>query len=97
MKSGALEGNHLLLTVANGEEEKQLSALKWKSDKNKVLCQEKGKWFIEAHMAVQMQVSRGAYTDYCINKKYFSDILTLSNYFFGPMNASSSTEGELVH
>lgn len=78
VKSGALEGNHLLLTVANGEEEKQLSTLKWKSDKNKVLRQEKGKWFIEAHMAAQMQVSRGAwlhpYTDYCINNKNFSDI-----------------------
>lgn len=43
MKSGALEGNHLLLTVANGKEEKQLSTLKWKSAENMVLREEKVK------------------------------------------------------
>lgn len=49
VKSGALEGNHLLLTVANGKEEKQLSTLKWKSAENMVLREEKVKWFRRLH------------------------------------------------
>ncbi len=49
VKSGALEGNHLLFTVANGKEEKQLSTLKWKSAENRVLREEKVKWFRHSH------------------------------------------------
>lgn len=45
VKSGALEGNHLLLTVANGKVEKQLSTLKGKSAENRVLREVKVKWF----------------------------------------------------